>query len=48
MNSARIFQDLTDKISTMLKRLDSTHLDCEKELELLDTYIRKELNKRPL
>jgi aminoglycoside phosphotransferase len=34
-NSARIFQDLTDKISTMLKRLDSIHLDCEKEMERL-------------
>jgi hypothetical protein len=34
-NSARIFQELTDKISTMLKRLDSIHLDCEKEMERL-------------
>jgi DNA-binding CsgD family transcriptional regulator len=31
-NSARIFQELTDKISTMLKGLDSIRLDCEKEL----------------
>jgi hypothetical protein len=30
-NSARIFQELTDQISTMRKRLDSINKDCEKE-----------------
>ena len=32
-NSARIFQELTDRISSLRKRLDSIHLDCEKETE---------------
>src|SRR5205085_5524843 len=30
-NSARIFQELTDQISTMRKRLDSINKDCKKE-----------------
>ena len=30
-NSARIFQELSDQISTMRKRLDSINKDCEKE-----------------
>jgi hypothetical protein len=42
-NSARIFQDLTDKISTMLKRLDSIHLDCEKELAQRDQLYQKRM-----
>ena len=41
-NSARIFQELTDKISTMLKRLDSIRLDCEKEMHKEISCIRKE------
>jgi hypothetical protein len=42
-NSARIFQELTDKISTMLKRLDSIHLDCEKELAQRDQLYQKRM-----
>ena len=42
-NSARIFQDLTDKISTMLKRLDSIRLDCEKELAQRDQLYQKRM-----
>jgi len=34
-NSARLFQELTDQIATMHKRLDSVRLDCEKEMERL-------------
>ena len=42
-NSARIFQELTDKITTMLKRLDSIHLDCEKELAQRDQLYQKRM-----
>ena len=42
-NSARIFQELTDKISTMLKRLDSIHLDCEKQLAQRDQLYQKRM-----
>ena len=42
-NSARIFQELTDKISTMLKRLDSIRLDCEKELAQRDQLYQKNM-----
>jgi hypothetical protein len=42
-NSARIFQELTDKISNMLKRLDSIHLDCEKELAQRDQLYQKRM-----
>jgi len=31
-NSARLFQELTDQIATLHKRLDSIRLDCEKEM----------------
>ena len=42
-NSARIFQELTDKIATMRKRLDSIHLDCEKELAQRDQLYQKRM-----
>jgi hypothetical protein len=42
-NSARIFQDLSDQIATMLKRLDSIHLDCEKELAQRDQLYQKRM-----
>jgi hypothetical protein len=34
-NSARLFQELTDQIATLHKRLDSLNLDCEKEMSRL-------------
>ena len=34
-NSARLFQELTDQITTMHKRLDSIRLDYEKEMSRL-------------
>ena len=40
-NSARIFQELTDQISTLHKRLDSIHLECEKELAQRDQLYQK-------
>jgi hypothetical protein len=43
-NSARIFQDLTDQIATMHKRLDSINLDCQKELAQRDQLYQKRLN----
>src|SRR2546421_7764068 len=42
-NSAIIFQELTDQISTMRKRLDSIHLDCEKELAQRDQLYQKRM-----
>ena len=36
-NSARLFQELTDQIATMRKRLDSTRLDYEKEMVIKGT-----------
>ena len=42
-NSARIFQELTDQIATMLKRLDSIRLDCEKELAQRDQLYQKNM-----
>jgi len=42
-NSARIFQELTDKISNMLKRLDSIRLECEKELAQRDQLYQKRM-----
>ena len=43
MNSARIFQELTDKISTMLKRLDSIGVECEKEVAQRDQLYQKNM-----
>ncbi|MGB8036014.1 MAG: hypothetical protein WCF03_19530, partial [Nitrososphaeraceae archaeon] len=42
-NSARIFQELTDKISTMLKRLDSIRVECEKEVAQRDQIYQKNM-----
>jgi hypothetical protein len=42
-NSARIFQELTDKISNMLKRLDSIRVECEKELAQRDQLYQKNM-----
>ena len=42
-NSARIFQELTDKISTMLKRLDSIRYRVEKELAQRDQLYQKRM-----
>jgi hypothetical protein len=42
-NSARIYQELTDQILSMRKRLDSLNLDCERELAQRDQLYQKRM-----
>ena len=42
-NSARIYQEINDKILSMRKRLDSLNLDCEKELAQRDQLYQKRM-----
>src|ERR1051325_10307439 len=42
-NSARIYQEINDKILSMSKRLDSLNLDCEKELAQRDQLYQKRM-----
>ena len=47
-NSARIFQELTDQIATMRKRLDSINLDCEKETTRLQGLQQQRMKQEAL
>src|ERR1041385_287954 len=42
-NSARIYQEINDKILSMRKRLDSLNLDCERELAQRDQLYQKRM-----
>jgi predicted XRE-type DNA-binding protein len=42
-NSARIYQEINDKILSMRQRLDSLNLDCEKELAQRDQLYQKRM-----
>ena len=43
INSIRLFQEINDKILSMRNRLDSTNLDCEKELAQRDQLYQKRM-----
>ena len=47
-NSARLLQELSDQISTMRKRLDSTRLDYEKEMERLRHFQQERMKQEAL
>ena len=47
-NSARIFQELTDQISTMRKRLDSINKDCEEETTRLQDLQQQRMKQEAI
>ena len=47
-NSARIYQEINDKILSMRQRLDSLNLDCEKELAQRDQLYQKRMKLQDL
>jgi chromosome segregation ATPase len=47
-NSARIYQEINDKILSMRQRLDSLNLDCEKELAQRDQLCQKRMKLQDL
>ena len=47
-NSARIFQELSDQIATLHKRLDSSRLECEKEISRLQGLQQQRMKQEAL